>query len=322
MSPALLLVPVAQQCWDSTVGRGWRGHPCRASPSTTKQGSLGNWHRCSRAPPCPPLYAPSLWDEPGWGSRRAVGWAGAVPWLLTAPSTCSRLHSNHLFCDCHLAWLSQWLRQRPTIGLFTQCAAPAQLRGLNVAEIQKNEFSCSGEGDRGGGGRQGRDTGQGDKACPINAAHLHSLPHAPAQSLDACRGLSSGQHCPWCGDNMGTTPPYQCDKGRISLCPWSCVPFAQGWSTLGPCAPAQGCHELSQHTELSPGSLPWGAATHPPGPALCNSHAGRFPGRTNGPDTCPALQLVLWLLPGHVHLQQRHRGLSGQGADSHPRQPA
>uniref|UniRef100_A0A663MDU6 Slit homolog 1 protein n=1 Tax=Athene cunicularia TaxID=194338 RepID=A0A663MDU6_ATHCN len=51
-----------------------------------------------------------------------------------------RLHSNHLFCDCHLAWLSQWLRQRPTIGLFTQCAAPAQLRGLNVAEIQKNEF--------------------------------------------------------------------------------------------------------------------------------------------------------------------------------------
>uniref|UniRef100_A0A8C3QVE5 Slit homolog 1 protein n=1 Tax=Cyanoderma ruficeps TaxID=181631 RepID=A0A8C3QVE5_9PASS len=57
-----------------------------------------------------------------------------------------RLHSNHLFCDCHLAWLSQWLRQRPTIGLFTQCTAPAQLRGLNVAEIQKNEFSCSGEG--------------------------------------------------------------------------------------------------------------------------------------------------------------------------------
>ncbi|XP_032551107.1 slit homolog 1 protein [Chiroxiphia lanceolata] len=58
-----------------------------------------------------------------------------------------RLHSNHLFCDCHLAWLSQWLRQRPTIGLFTQCSAPAQLRGLNVAEIQKNEFSCSGQTD-------------------------------------------------------------------------------------------------------------------------------------------------------------------------------
>uniref|UniRef100_A0A669D5W5 Slit homolog 1 protein n=1 Tax=Oreochromis niloticus TaxID=8128 RepID=A0A669D5W5_ORENI len=55
-----------------------------------------------------------------------------------------RLHSNNLNCDCHLAWLAQWLRQRPTIGLFTQCTAPPELRGLNVAEVQKHEFSCSG----------------------------------------------------------------------------------------------------------------------------------------------------------------------------------
>uniref|UniRef100_A0AAR2J0E5 Slit homolog 1 protein n=1 Tax=Pygocentrus nattereri TaxID=42514 RepID=A0AAR2J0E5_PYGNA len=55
-----------------------------------------------------------------------------------------RLHSNNLNCDCHLSWLSQWLRQRPTLGLFTQCSSPAQLRGINVAEIQKHEFSCSG----------------------------------------------------------------------------------------------------------------------------------------------------------------------------------
>uniref|UniRef100_A0A5F8H8T2 Slit homolog 1 protein n=1 Tax=Monodelphis domestica TaxID=13616 RepID=A0A5F8H8T2_MONDO len=66
--------------------------------------------------------------------------------LFTFPF--SRLHSNHLFCDCHLAWLSQWLRQRPSIGLFTQCAGPASLRSLNVAEVQKNEFSCSGEATR------------------------------------------------------------------------------------------------------------------------------------------------------------------------------
>ena len=63
---------------------------------------------------------------------------------MSSPIPCSRLHSNHLFCDCHLAWLSQWLRQRPTIGLFTQCSGPAGLRGLNVAEVQKSEFSCSG----------------------------------------------------------------------------------------------------------------------------------------------------------------------------------
>ncbi|XP_048061947.1 slit homolog 1a [Megalobrama amblycephala] len=58
-----------------------------------------------------------------------------------------RLHSNNLNCDCNLAWLSQWLRERPTIGLFTQCSSPAPLRGLNVAEVQKHEFSCSGQSE-------------------------------------------------------------------------------------------------------------------------------------------------------------------------------
>ena len=162
MSPALLLVPAAHQCPDSTVGRGWRGQLCCASPSTAKQGGFDNRCRCSQAPPCSPLYARGPWDEPSWG--RAVGTRGPV--ATDCPSARSRLHSNHLFCDCHLAWLSQWLRQRPTIGLFTQCAAPAQLRGLNVAEIQKNEFSCSGEGDKGGGGCQGRDVGPGAKPVP------------------------------------------------------------------------------------------------------------------------------------------------------------
>lgn len=84
-----------------------------------------------------------------WGQLEVV--VRRHPTALTTLAARSRLHSNHLFCDCHLAWLAQWLRQRPTIGLFTQCAAPAQLRGLNVAEIQKNEFSCSGEGSPGVG---------------------------------------------------------------------------------------------------------------------------------------------------------------------------
>ncbi|KAF2986056.1 hypothetical protein EK904_002214 [Melospiza melodia maxima] len=45
-----------------------------------------------------------------------------------------RLHSNFLHCDCHLAWLSDWLRQRRTIGQFTFCLAPVGLRGFLVAE--------------------------------------------------------------------------------------------------------------------------------------------------------------------------------------------
>ncbi|XP_077083125.1 slit homolog 1b isoform X2 [Siphateles boraxobius] len=55
-----------------------------------------------------------------------------------------RLHSNSLRCDCHLSWLSQWLRQRPTLGLYTQCSSPPNLHGLNLAELQKKDFTCSG----------------------------------------------------------------------------------------------------------------------------------------------------------------------------------
>uniref|UniRef100_A0A669DXB6 Slit homolog 1b (Drosophila) n=1 Tax=Oreochromis niloticus TaxID=8128 RepID=A0A669DXB6_ORENI len=55
-----------------------------------------------------------------------------------------RLHSNSLRCDCHLAWLSPWLRQRPALGLYTQCSSPPTLRGLNLAELRKSDFACSG----------------------------------------------------------------------------------------------------------------------------------------------------------------------------------
>lgn len=81
----------------------------------------------------------ALGHWPPWGTGAGPTWVGCEHL-----SPHSRLHSNHLFCDCHLAWLSQWLRQRPTIGLFTQCSGPAALRSLNVAEVQKSEFSCSG----------------------------------------------------------------------------------------------------------------------------------------------------------------------------------
>uniref|UniRef100_A0A673B616 Slit homolog 1b (Drosophila) n=1 Tax=Sphaeramia orbicularis TaxID=375764 RepID=A0A673B616_9TELE len=56
-----------------------------------------------------------------------------------------RLHSNSLRCDCHLAWLSPWLRQRPALGLYTQCSSPPTLRGLNLAELRKGDFACSGK---------------------------------------------------------------------------------------------------------------------------------------------------------------------------------
>uniref|UniRef100_A0A8C3I7I1 Slit guidance ligand 3 n=1 Tax=Chrysemys picta bellii TaxID=8478 RepID=A0A8C3I7I1_CHRPI len=62
-----------------------------------------------------------------------------------------RLHSNYLYCDCHLAWLSDWLRQRRSIGQFTFCMAPVHLRGFNVADVQKKEYVCSDRTDSSAG---------------------------------------------------------------------------------------------------------------------------------------------------------------------------
>uniref|UniRef100_A0A671L1Q2 Slit homolog 1 protein n=1 Tax=Sinocyclocheilus anshuiensis TaxID=1608454 RepID=A0A671L1Q2_9TELE len=68
-------------------------------------------------------------------SRLSVASFNHMPKLRTF-----RLHSNSLLCDCHVAWLSDWLRQRPRLGLYTQCMAPPSLRGHNIAEVQKKEF--------------------------------------------------------------------------------------------------------------------------------------------------------------------------------------
>uniref|UniRef100_A0A8C5NC96 Slit homolog 3 protein-like n=1 Tax=Gouania willdenowi TaxID=441366 RepID=A0A8C5NC96_GOUWI len=54
-----------------------------------------------------------------------------------------RLHSNNLHCDCHLSWLSDWLRARRGLAPFTQCMAPAPMRGLNVPDVQKKDFICN-----------------------------------------------------------------------------------------------------------------------------------------------------------------------------------
>ncbi|XP_041368487.1 slit homolog 2 protein-like isoform X2 [Gigantopelta aegis] len=53
-----------------------------------------------------------------------------------------RINDNKLVCDCHLAWLSRWLRRNPTLALFTECASPAHLKNAEIAELQEQDFKC------------------------------------------------------------------------------------------------------------------------------------------------------------------------------------
>uniref|UniRef100_A0A8C4QPU1 Slit homolog 2 (Drosophila) n=1 Tax=Eptatretus burgeri TaxID=7764 RepID=A0A8C4QPU1_EPTBU len=89
-----------------------------------------------------------------------------------------RLHSNRLLCDCHLSWLSGWLRQRPRLGLFTQCMAPPHLRGLNVAEVQKKEFTCTDYSRRGSCSAFG-------STCPLVCSCTQSVVDCRGKGLTA-----------------------------------------------------------------------------------------------------------------------------------------
>ena len=151
------------------------------------------------------------------------------------------MHSNHLFCDCHLAWLSQWLRQRPTIGLFTQCSGPASLRGLNVAEVQKGEFSCS------GGCLCPRPSLAGSSPLFMMSTHNHSLMSFHCHFLSA-------DHL-W---SMASSPP----PPMISLCPLflHCLSPSVPVSVPSPSTPCL----LLLHTPVTPAPpLPPSPSWHP-----------------------------------------------------------
>ncbi|XP_032890012.1 slit homolog 1 protein isoform X1 [Amblyraja radiata] len=92
-----------------------------------------------------------------------------------------RLHSNQLLCDCRLSWLSQWLRQRPQIGLFTQCSSPPHLRGLNLPEVQKHEFTCAGQSEGVGSPSCGLASG----SCPAVCTCTNTIVDCRGKGLTA-----------------------------------------------------------------------------------------------------------------------------------------
>lgn len=56
-----------------------------------------------------------------------------------------RLSDNPFACDCHLSWLSKFLRSAPRLAPYTRCHSPSQLKGQNVADLHDQEFKCSGK---------------------------------------------------------------------------------------------------------------------------------------------------------------------------------
>ena len=56
-----------------------------------------------------------------------------------------RLSDNPFTCDCHLSWLSRYLRNSPRLAPYTRCHSPSQLKGQSLSELHEHDFKCSGK---------------------------------------------------------------------------------------------------------------------------------------------------------------------------------
>jgi slit protein 2 len=50
---------------------------------------------------------------------------------------------NPFMCNCHLAWFSEWLKNKGLSGSAPKCAGPARVKDVLIKELPKNEFKCT-----------------------------------------------------------------------------------------------------------------------------------------------------------------------------------
>lgn len=56
---------------------------------------------------------------------------------------------NPFMCNCHLAWFSEWLKNKGLSGSPPKCAGPARVKDVPIKELPKNEFKCTSDNDQG-----------------------------------------------------------------------------------------------------------------------------------------------------------------------------
>ncbi|MEQ2202599.1 hypothetical protein XENOCAPTIV_008080 [Xenoophorus captivus] len=60
-------------------------------------------------------------------------------------SSHSNLLSNPYVCDCHLAWLGQWLKKTRVVSGNPRCQKPAFLKEIPIQDVAAPDFTCDGE---------------------------------------------------------------------------------------------------------------------------------------------------------------------------------
>lgn len=55
----------------------------------------------------------------------------------------SNLVHNPFMCNCHLAWFSEWLKNKGLSGSPPRCAGPDRVKDVPIRELPKTEFKCT-----------------------------------------------------------------------------------------------------------------------------------------------------------------------------------
>lgn len=50
---------------------------------------------------------------------------------------------NPFVCNCHLAWFSDWLKNKGLSGSPPRCAGPDRVKDVPIRELPKTEFKCT-----------------------------------------------------------------------------------------------------------------------------------------------------------------------------------
>ncbi|XP_023210446.1 protein slit-like [Centruroides sculpturatus] len=89
----------------------------------------------------------------------------------------SNLLANPLKCNCHLRWLSDWLKKKNVVTGNPRCQAPTSLKDIPIQDVEMKDFKCTDYERVNGCGYE--------KSCPMGCTCTATVVHCSRQKLKA-----------------------------------------------------------------------------------------------------------------------------------------
>ncbi|XP_067134486.1 protein slit-like isoform X2 [Centruroides vittatus] len=87
------------------------------------------------------------------------------------------LLANPLKCNCHLRWLSDWLKKKNVVTGNPRCQAPTSLKDIPIQDVEMKDFKCTDYERVNGCGYE--------KSCPMGCTCTATVVHCSRQKLKA-----------------------------------------------------------------------------------------------------------------------------------------